>query len=146
MLSNLENTSNPRVIFLSSELYKNAKINPENIFKYNKYSAGKLYANSKMLINILAKILADYHPQAKFYSIHPVVIATDAFRDYPKLLVKILNIFLSKPEKAAERVVRIATGEIKAKSGTYFFEESEKILAQYPVELNDKVREFYLEI
>lgn len=146
LIPNIESTQDPRVIFLSSELYKNAQINPEDIFHYKKYNSGKVYANSKMLINILTKFLSNNNPKTKFYSIHPGVIASEAFRDYPSLFVKILNLFLSKPEKGAKRVVNIIADDITAASGAYFFEESEKELSTYPAALEEKIEDWYVSL
>lgn len=122
----LQNSVDPRIIYLSSELYKRAKINPDNIFVSKRYNSSTVYANSKMLVTILAEALAEGNKNIRFYSVHPGVIATDAFRDYPKIMQKLLSLFLAKPEKGAQPVIRLSLEEISEKSGSYFMENKVK--------------------
>jgi hypothetical protein len=60
-------------------------------------------------------------------ALHPGVLATDSFRDYPRLLTKILNLFLEKPQKGGERIAYLAiSDEVKGVSGKYFFKTEEQ--------------------
>ena len=64
-------------------------------------------------------------------AMHPGVLATDAFRDYPALLTKVLNLFLEKPHKGGERIAYLAVSdEVQAVSGKYFYKSEGR-----PIEL-----------
>jgi hypothetical protein len=53
---------------------------------------------------------------------HPGVLATDSFRDYPVLVTKIINLFLEKPHKGGERIAHLAvSNEVQELSGKYFY-------------------------
>jgi len=132
LLPRIKKSSDPRVVFLSSELYKRAKINTENIFDAGKYNSGLIYARSKMFVNMLAQSLAEKTEKIRFYSVHPGVVATEAFRDYPKWFTALLSVFISKPEKGAAPVIRAAVENIQDKSGTYFMEKTPKPVKEIP--------------
>ncbi len=145
LLPILQNSSDPRVIFLSSELYKRAKIYPQNLLGLKKYNSSIAYANSKMLVNILAEALAEENKSILFYSVHPGVVASDAFRDYPKIMLKLLTLFLAKPEKGAMPVIRLALEETGEKSGSYFMGNKVKSifrLSDY-TKIKNKLIEWY---
>ncbi|MCP5500193.1 MAG: SDR family NAD(P)-dependent oxidoreductase [Leptospiraceae bacterium] len=123
LLPLLKNASFSRVINLSSELYKNGIIDLENIPPKGKFNGTKNYADSKLLINIFTKELAERikNDGITVNCLHPGVIGTDAFREYPKIFVKLMNLFLTKPEKGALPVIRLATSpEYKNVTGQYF--------------------------
>ena len=132
IISHLEKSEDPIVIFLSSEIYKRAKINANDIFNTRKYNSGTSYARSKMFINMLSESLSENTERIRFYSIHPGVAATDVFRDYPKWFTILLNVFISKPEKCAAPVVLAAIGDLNEKSGTYFMENKPRPVKKIP--------------
>jgi len=145
ILPMVQNSSDPRVIFLSSELYKKAKIDPHNLLALKKYNSSIAYANSKMLVNILAEALAEKNKSILFYSVHPGVVASDAFRDYPKIMLMLLNVFLAKPEKGARPIIRLALEETGEKSGSYFMENEVKTLLKLSdyTKIKNKLIEWY---
>ena len=58
---------------------------------------------------------------------HPGVLATNSFRDYPNFLMKTLNLFLENPEKGGERLAYLAiSDEVKDCSGKYFYKTKER--------------------
>ena len=53
--------------------------------------------------------------------VHPGVVATDAFREYPKWVSNFLNLLISKPEVGANSVIYLATSaDVQNISGEYF--------------------------
>ena len=104
-------------------MYKNGKINFDDLTLEKSYSAGKAYANSKLaavLYSIeLAKRVQDRGITVN--CLHPGTLATDVFRDYPQYISKTINLFLEKPEKGGDRIVYLATSEqLNTMTGTYF--------------------------
>lgn len=124
LLENIEASGNGRIVNVVSELYKSGKIDFDNLMLKTGYKAGDAYANSK-LATILYTVELAKRTQEKGITVnalHPGVLATNAFRDYPALLVKLMNLFLEKPHKGGERIAYLATSdEVKEISGKYFY-------------------------
>lgn len=132
------NKKGGRIINLSSEIYKRGTIDENKLSNFEKYNAEKVYADSKMLINYftneLAKRLADENIVVN--CVHPGVVGTDVFREYPKWFNNILNLFISKPSDGAKPVVELATiPEPEKISGKYFMKMKETPMIEV---LNDK--------
>lgn len=132
LLENIEASGNGRIINVVSELYKNGTINFDDLMLTTKYKAGDAYANAKMATVLYTSQLASETKDKKITTnaLHPGVLATGAFRDYPKLLVKGLNLFLEKPEKGGERIAYLATSDdVTGVSGKYFYKSEERELS-----------------
>ena len=133
LLENLQASGNGRIINVVSELYKNGSINFDNLMLEKGYKAGDAYANAKLATVLYTVALANRVKNSGMCvnAMHPGVLATDAFRDYPALLTKVLNLFLEKPRKGGERIAYLATSdEVQAVSGKYFYKTEAR-----PVEL-----------
>jgi NAD(P)-dependent dehydrogenase (short-subunit alcohol dehydrogenase family) len=124
LLVNLQASGNGRIINVVSELYKNGSIDFDNLMLENGYKAGDAYANAKLATVLYTVELANRvkNRRLSVNAMHPGVLATNAFRDYPALLTKILNLFLEKPHKGGERIAYLAVSdEVQAVSGKYFY-------------------------
>jgi NAD(P)-dependent dehydrogenase (short-subunit alcohol dehydrogenase family) len=124
LLENLQASGNGRIINVVSELYKSGSIDFDNLMLEKGYKAGDAYANAKLATVLYTVALAKRVENTGLCvnAMHPGVLATDAFRDYPALLTKMLNLFLEKPNKGGERIAYLATSdEVQAVSGKYFF-------------------------
>ena len=129
LLENLEASGNGRIINVVSELYRNGEIDFDDLMLKTGYKAGKAYANSKLAAVLytaeLAKSTMDKGITVN--ALHPGVLATNSFRDYPRIFVKLMNIFLEKPQKGGERIAYLATSsEVKDTSGRYFYKTEER--------------------
>ena len=129
LLENLEASGNGRIVNVVSELYKSGKIDFDNLMLKTGYKVGDAYANSKLAAVLhtleLAKITNETGVTVN--ALHPGVLATSAFRDYPKFVVKLMNLFLEKPQKGGERIAYLATSdEVKEISGKYFYKTEER--------------------
>jgi NAD(P)-dependent dehydrogenase (short-subunit alcohol dehydrogenase family) len=130
MLSeNLQASGNGRIINVVSELYKNGSIDFDNLMLEKGYKAGDAYANSKLATVLYTVELAKRvkNKGIRVNAMHPGVLATDSFRDYPTLLTKILNLFLERPQKGGERIAYLAVSdEVKDISGKYFYKTEKR--------------------
>ena len=129
LLENLQASVNGRIINVVSELYKNGSIDFDNLMLENGYKAGDAYANAKLATVLYTAELAKKVKTTGLCvnAIHPGVLATNAFRDYPALLTKTLNLFLEKPQKGGERIAYLAVSdEVHAVSGKYFYKTEER--------------------
>jgi len=124
LLENLQASGNGRIINVVSEQYKNGSIDFDNLMLEKGYKAGDAYANAKLATVLYTVELAKRVKNTGLCvnAMHPGVLATGAFRDYPALLTKILNLFLEKPHKGGERIAYLAvSNEVQAVSGKYFY-------------------------
>ncbi len=138
----LKSSSKARVINLSSELYKKGEPILETDYTAKKFDGNKAYANSKLLINLFTYELSKRLNEdgITVNCLHPGVIGTDAFREYPKIFSKMLNLFLSKPEEGANNVVYLSTSnEFDKITGKYFNKTTENLVKIINDELSEKV-------
>lgn len=129
LLDNLEASGNGRIVNVSSELYKNGTIDFDNLMMKTGYKVGSAYANSKLAAILYTAELAK-RTQAKGITVnalHPGVLATNAFREYPGFVVKFLNLFLEKPHKGGERIAYLAaSADVAGVTGKYFYKTEER--------------------
>jgi NAD(P)-dependent dehydrogenase (short-subunit alcohol dehydrogenase family) len=129
LLENLEAGGNGRIINVVSELYKNGSIKFDDLMMKTRYKAGDAYANSK-LASVLYTIELAKRTRDKGITVtalHPGVLATNSFRDYPNFIMKIVNLFLENPKKGGERIAYLAASdEVKDISGRYFYKTEER--------------------
>ena len=124
----LKNSSNARVINVSSKSYMLGEINFEDIHLRNRASPPISYAQSKLAINLftrqLAKLLGLYS-NVKTYSLHPGTIHSDICRYMliKKALVQIIPKlgFTLDVEMGAQTTLFCALEEsIENESGSYY--------------------------
>lgn len=140
----LRKSKNARIINLTSELYKRGKVNLKNDFAIEKFDGNKAYANSKLLVVYFTKELAKRvrSENITVNCVHPGVVGTDVFREFPKWFAKIMNLFISKQTEGAKPAIYLASSEdLNSISGMYFYKskkrETDKI-ANDP-ELSEKI-------
>jgi len=128
---NLAAGGNGRIINVVSELYKNGAVTLDDVMMESRYKAGAAYANAKLATVLytieLAKRIRDKGITVN--ALHPGVLATNAFRDYPDIIMKIVSLFLEHPQKGGERISYLAVSdEVQGTSGKYFFKTEEREL------------------
>ncbi len=120
----LENKDNPRIINVSSDLHKFAKINLKDLNMDLSFSSWTQYGNAKLMNILSSKVLCKkYGDQGlQTYSLHPGVVRTSfgannsgfwgVFNKLP---------FMITPEEASKTLVYLATQETtKLKNGGYY--------------------------
>jgi short-subunit dehydrogenase len=114
-----------RVINVTSALYKKGKVDINAMLNPTKYKGQQVYSNTKKALLMFSNELFNlYGKEIEVIAIHPGVVATSAFRDYPKWFIKLLNRFLEKPEVAAQKIVELALLK-KIKNGYYYNQNTE---------------------
>ncbi len=137
LIDNLATSGNGRIVNVVSELYKSGKINFDDLMLEKNYKVGDAYANAKYASVLFSAELAQKVKEkgVTVNTLHPGVLATEAFRDYPKLLTKLMNLFLEKPQKGGERIVYLATDDAVANTtGKYFYKLDEREIEISPEE------------
>jgi len=140
LLPNLQAGGAGRIINVSSELYKNGSIDLDDLMLKNRYKAGDAYANSKLATALytidLTRRISDKGVTVNV--LHPGVLATNVFRDYPDFIMKIVGLFLEKPQKGGERIAYLAVSdEVQHVTGGYFYKTESRELV-VPAEAGDK--------
>ncbi|MBT3323250.1 MAG: SDR family oxidoreductase [Anaerolineae bacterium] len=128
LLDNLATSGNGRIVNVVSELYKSGKINFDDLMLENGYKVGNAYANTKYAAVLYSAELAQRVKEKGITvnTLHPGILGTDVFRDFPKFLSKVMSIFLEKPEKGGERIIYLATDNAVAHTtGKYFYKLDE---------------------
>lgn len=123
MIPLLKKSKQSRIINLTSELYKRGMVNLDNDFALEKFDGNKAYANSKLLVVYFTKELSKRLASENITvnCVHPGVVGTDVFREYPKWFAKILNLMISKPTDGAKPSIYLASSEdLGSTTGKYF--------------------------
>ena len=129
LLPLLEATPNSRVVNVTSELYRKGVADLDTQADDGRFNGNRAYANSKLLLVMLTRGLAKRLEESgtTVNCVHPGVVATDVFREYPRWFNRLLNRFISNPEDAAAHVVRLASSSaLDGVTGKYFSKSEEK--------------------
>ena len=129
MIPLLKKSRQGRIINLTSELYKRGTVNLENDFALEKFDGNKAYANSKLLVVYFTKELSKRLASENITvnCVHPGVVGTDVFREYPKWFAKLMNLLISKPSEGAKPSVYLASAEeLESITGKYFNKSKQK--------------------
>ncbi|MFH1946250.1 MAG: SDR family NAD(P)-dependent oxidoreductase [Acidobacteriota bacterium] len=126
LLENVAASGNGRIINVVSELYRKGSIDTDDPMMKKRYKGQMAYANAKRACVMDTFALAEKTrgKGVTVNALHPGLLATSVFRDYPAFLVKFLNLFLEHPKKGGERIVHLAlSDDVKDLTGTYVYRE-----------------------
>ncbi len=129
LLPIIEKSNSGRIINISSELYTKGKIDISNLATSKNFNGSKAYANSKLLVAFFTKELSEKlnNKNITVNCVHPGVIGSDVFREYPNIFNKLLNMFMSSPEEGAKPSIYLATSqEVEGITGKYFYKTKTK--------------------
>jgi len=127
LLDLLRASAPARIVVVSSNEHYRGRMGWDDLeFEHRRYGGVTAYRQSKLanvlFANALARRLAGSGVTAN--SLHPGVVATGLSRDYPAVLVKIINLVLLTPEKGARTTLHVATApELADVTGAYFEKE-----------------------
>jgi len=132
LLDLLKSTAFARVVNVSSEAHRSARINLDNLNLENGYSGWKAYGKSK-----LANVLFTYELARRLKGtgvtancMHPGVVGTNLFNHVGGLAGKIVRLFtpfMRTPEKGADTVIWLASSpEVEGITGKYFVDRKEQ--------------------
>lgn len=130
LLPIIKKSEKARIINISSDSYKQAKFNPDDLQTRLTYKTGmEAYSLSKLAIVLFTQELAEQLQGTGITvnAVHPGHVATGIWNmwEYPKwyqsLAVKLLNLFLISPEKGAMTSIYLACSEeVDGITGKYF--------------------------
>jgi NAD(P)-dependent dehydrogenase (short-subunit alcohol dehydrogenase family) len=130
LLPVIKRAGKARIINVSSDSYKQAKFDPDNLQTRGNYKTGmEAYSLSKLAIILFTQELAEQLQGTGITvnALHPGHVATGIWNmwEHPKwnqrLLIKILNLLLIAPEKGALTSIYLAcSDEVAGITGKYF--------------------------
>jgi len=135
LLPVIKRAGKARIINVSSDSYKQAKFDPDNLQTRGNYKTGmEAYSLSKLAIVLFTQELAEQLQGTGITVnvLHPGHVATGIWnmwehpKWYQKLLIKILNLFLIAPEKGALTSIYLAcSDEVAGITGKYFSKQKQ---------------------
>ncbi|WP_437834194.1 SDR family oxidoreductase [Sorangium sp. So ce1153] len=143
LLPLLKQSAPSRIVVLSSKLHYRGQMGWDDLqFERRKYGAGAAYSQSKLANVLFTKALARRleGTGVTVNAVHPGVVATELMREFPKIVVKLFNLFLLTPEQGAACSLHVATApELAGVTGEYF--EKSRILPAATAALDEAAQE-----
>ncbi|WP_437622897.1 SDR family oxidoreductase [Sorangium sp. So ce1151] len=143
LLPLLKQSAPSRIVVLSSKLHYRGQMGWDDLqFERRKYGAGAAYSQSKLANVLFTKALARRleGTGVTVNAVHPGVVATELMREFPKLVVKLFNLFLLTAEQGAACSLHVATApELAGVTGEYF--EKSRILPAATAALDEAAQE-----
>lgn len=129
LLDRLITSAPSRVINVSSEAHRQAKMHFEDIEGKTKWSSFGSYAQSKLANILFTKELARKLNGAEVTvnSLHPGVVNTALFDQFPRFLSAVFRLIMTTPKQGAQTSVYLATSpDVQTTTSTYFSKSKAK--------------------
>ena len=133
LLPQLMKSGEPRIVNLSSELYKNVKggLDFENLNFETGYSNSKAYAHSKLAMMLFTKELINRYQKSgvSSFALHPGVVKSNFGRGKDSstsmgLMMKLLGPLLMKPEKAAIGLANLVEADLSDLDKSWYWNQT----------------------
>lgn len=110
LLSPLASAAPSQVIFVTSMMHKFGKLDPDSFTGWTKYKAGASYGQSKLVMTMLARELADKLSDKGIAvnALHPGAVNTGILDNYSKFAQFFLRRMFISPEKGARTTLYLA--------------------------------------
>lgn len=111
-----------RVVNVSSREHEAGRMNWDDLQYEKGFGARKAYQQSKLALTMLTNELARREEgRLVANSLHPGVIATELFRNFPGFIRFWINLLMRSPEDGAQPQIKLASApEFETVSGRYF--------------------------
>ncbi|NQT74786.1 MAG: SDR family oxidoreductase [Chloroflexi bacterium] len=133
LLDTLKASAPSRIVNVSSDMQKNAKIDFDDLQAERKYSSFGAYGQSKLAIILFTYELARRleGTQVTVNAVHPGFAASNIGKNngwLGKIVVPMLKPFAMSPAKAAETSIYLASSpEVEGTTGKYFMKKSKSV-------------------
>ncbi len=141
LLETLKAGAPARIVNVSSDMQKNARINFEDLEGVRKYSSFKAYGQSKLCVLLFTYELARRleGTQVTVNAIHPGVVGTNIGKNngwIGRLFVPLYKLFAKSPSKGAETSIYAASSpDLEGVTGKYFIDK--KPAASSPISYDE---------
>ncbi len=129
LLDEIRAGSPARIINVSSEAHRYAKINFDDPEGSNRFSSMQSYGQSKLANILFTMYLADKLKDdgVSVNCLHPGVVATNLFDNMNPVLKSVFTLFMTSPRKGAETTVFLATSNhLNGETGGYYIRKKIK--------------------
>ncbi len=111
-----------RVVNVSSEEHTNGRIWWDDTQLEKGFAARHAYRQSKLALTMLTVSLAEREKGSiTANSLHPGIVGTQLFRNFPKFIQFWINLLMRKPEAGAAPVIHLAASpEVEGVTGQFF--------------------------
>jgi NAD(P)-dependent dehydrogenase (short-subunit alcohol dehydrogenase family) len=143
LLDKLKESAPARVITVSSDAHRVARMNFEDIEGAKGWNAMTSYAQSKLANVLFTRRLAASLQGSGVVAncMHPGFVATRLFEKFPDFLIKFLSLFMINAQKGAETIVYLAKApDAQYFSGLYFYKKKAKETAPASKNITDAER------
>ena len=150
LLPVIQKSDHGRIINISSDSYKQAKFDLDDLQTKIKYQGMKTYPASKLALILFTQELAERLKDGNIIvnAVHPGHVSTGIWdmwenpKWYQSLIIKILNMFFISPEAGAQTSIYLATSdEVQNITGKYFSKKQPvKVSSKYnTLEIQNKL-------
>ena len=150
LLPVIQKSDHGRIINISSDSYKQAKFDLDDLQTKIKYQGMKTYPASKLALILFTQELAERLKDDNIIvnAVHPGHVSTGIWdmwenpKWYQSLIIKILNMFFISPEAGAQTSIYLATSdEVQNITGKYFSKKQPvKVSSKYnTLEIQNKL-------
>ena len=140
LLDVLKQSAPARIVSVSSGAHKRGTIDFNNLQGEQRYSGVYAYSNAKLANILFTRELARKLQGTSVTAncLHPGVVATLIFRNTPKVIDWLVQMFAMGPEQGAQTSIYVASSpEVEGVTGKYFYKQREKL--PRPAALDDDV-------
>jgi NAD(P)-dependent dehydrogenase (short-subunit alcohol dehydrogenase family) len=129
LLDTLKASAPARIVNVSSDMHKSARIDFDDLQGEHKYSGARAYAQSKLAIVLFTYELARRleGTGVTVNALHPGFVATNLYQNSGrliKLFTPLVKLMAKSPEEGAETSIYLATSsEVEGVTGKYFNEK-----------------------
>lgn len=111
-----------RVVNVSSREHENGRMNWADLQHEKGFGARKVYQQSKLALTMLTNELARREVgRLTANSLHPGIIATELFRNFPGFIRFWINLLMRTPEDGAQPQIKLASApEFESVTGRYY--------------------------
>ncbi len=129
LLDTMKKSSPARIVNVSSEAHRQAKMRFDDLEGEKKWSGFRSYAQSKLANILFTRKLSEMVSQngVTVNSLHPGVVSTRLFDKMPGFLRGVFRLFMIPPAKGAQTSIYLATSpQVEKTSGEYFVKKKIK--------------------
>ncbi len=140
LLPALKAAAPSQVLFVTSMMHKFGKLNPDTFNGWEKYNGNGSYSQSKLVMTMLARELADKLQGSNIAvnSLHPGAVNTGILDNYSKFAQFFLRRLFISPEKGAKTTLFLARRDADSDTGKYY--DKQKPAKNHPLVDDDKRR------
>lgn len=90
-----------RIVNVASEEHLNGDIHWDDLSLKGRYSPRRAYRQSKLILTMLSIAMSEREPDVQVNALHPGIVGTQLFRNFPRFIQFWINLLMRKPQEGA---------------------------------------------